>query len=189
LILSYPISGMSGSSWSVGQRQTTIARELFAEHIVGVWDWPNDRSILDAFPVGMSIKDIVGLLSSVGFSSPPSWCAHSMCFPMVSSFASIWRAHWPRNQISPWSMSLRAWLIARVAQIGSAAIAKTVRRRGHGSSRCPVIMTLWTGLNRLDLSAARQRTRTGGLHGAQLSRLRSSGCITVLGSYFGSITI
>jgi len=35
--------------------------------------WPNDQSILDGFPPGMPIKEIVELLSSVGFSSPPAW--------------------------------------------------------------------------------------------------------------------
>src|ERR1022692_2683255 len=56
-----------------GSGKTTVARELFGEHIVSGWEWPEDRSILDGFPAGMSIKDIVNLLSSVGFSSPPSW--------------------------------------------------------------------------------------------------------------------
>jgi ABC-type glutathione transport system ATPase component len=56
-----------------GSGKTTVARELFDEHIAGVWGWPDDKSILDGFPADMSIKEIVELLSSVGFSSPPSW--------------------------------------------------------------------------------------------------------------------
>src|SRR5690606_32461711 len=54
-----------------GCGKTTIAKELFG--LSGNFDWPTDKSVLDAFPKGMSIKEIVGLLSSVGFSSPPNW--------------------------------------------------------------------------------------------------------------------
>ncbi len=35
--------------------------------------WLTDRSLVDAFPAELSIREITGLLSSVGFSSPPSW--------------------------------------------------------------------------------------------------------------------
>src|SRR5437763_10864419 len=48
-----------------GCGKSTIARHLFAEAPLA--DWPADRSLLDAFPAEMSIKDAVELLSSVGF--------------------------------------------------------------------------------------------------------------------------
>ena len=54
-----------------GSGKTTVARELFGESIAESWQWPHDKSLLDGFPQGMSIKEIVELLSSVGFSSPP----------------------------------------------------------------------------------------------------------------------
>ena len=50
-----------------------LARELFPQAFATQFDWPRDQSIVDAFPREMSIRDITGLLSSVGFSSPPSW--------------------------------------------------------------------------------------------------------------------
>jgi ABC-type glutathione transport system ATPase component len=56
-----------------GAGKTTVAREVFGQDLVAGWEWPADRSILDGFPAGMGIKDITGLLSSVGFSSPPAW--------------------------------------------------------------------------------------------------------------------
>ena len=56
-----------------GVGKSTIARECFGAAVVGGYDWPADRSLLDAFPAAMGIKEITGLLSSVGFSSPPSW--------------------------------------------------------------------------------------------------------------------
>jgi ABC-type ATPase with predicted acetyltransferase domain len=53
--------------------KSTIAGELFGASLVAGHEWPRDKSIIDGFPEKMSIKDIVGLLSSVGFSSPPAW--------------------------------------------------------------------------------------------------------------------
>ena len=56
-----------------GSGKTTVARELFGDSIASAWEWPRGKSLLDGFPSNMGIKDIVELLSSVGFSSPPSW--------------------------------------------------------------------------------------------------------------------
>ena len=56
-----------------GCGKSTLAREMFGDNLVSGYEWPDDRSLVDAFPAGMSIKDITMLLSSVGFSSPPSW--------------------------------------------------------------------------------------------------------------------
>src|SRR5439155_23161378 len=63
------IVGPSGSGTS------TVARALFGEAYHGQerYAWPGDRSVVDAFPAEMSIKEVVTLLSSVGFSSPPAW--------------------------------------------------------------------------------------------------------------------
>ena len=54
-----------------GCGKSTIARHLFP--VSREEAWPDDRSLLDAFPPELSIKDVVELLSSVGFSSPPAW--------------------------------------------------------------------------------------------------------------------
>jgi ATPase subunit of ABC transporter with duplicated ATPase domains len=66
--------------WSIGAivgpsgaGKSTLARELFGQAVVEGHDWPSDKSVVDGFPAGMSIKDITALLSSVGFSSPPAW--------------------------------------------------------------------------------------------------------------------
>src|SRR5438552_12156445 len=59
-----------------GSGKSTVARALFGEILTSqesLPDWPSDRSILDGFPAEMPIKEVVGLLSSVGFSSPPAW--------------------------------------------------------------------------------------------------------------------
>src|SRR5437879_10618954 len=56
-----------------GCGKSTIARNLWPAYMAFEPAWPADRAILDAFPDGLSIKEIVALLSSVGFSSPPAW--------------------------------------------------------------------------------------------------------------------
>jgi ABC-type glutathione transport system ATPase component len=56
-----------------GCGKSTIARHLWPAHMAYDPPWPADQSILDAFPKEMPIKDVVALLSAVGFSSPPAW--------------------------------------------------------------------------------------------------------------------
>ena len=56
-----------------GCGKSTIARRLWPFHLAYEPAWPADQAILDAFPKDLSIKEIVALLSSVGFSSPPAW--------------------------------------------------------------------------------------------------------------------
>ena len=56
-----------------GCGKTTLAREAFGESLVRGYDWPADQSLVDGFPDSLSMKQITLLLSSVGFSSPPSW--------------------------------------------------------------------------------------------------------------------
>lgn len=56
-----------------GAGKSTTAKELFGPDLVTGFDWPQDRSVIDAFPDGMPIKAIGSLLGSVGFNSPPSW--------------------------------------------------------------------------------------------------------------------
>ena len=55
-----------------GSGKTTLARQLFAKHFVERIDWPSDRAVVDCFG-DLSIREITGLLTAVGFSSPPSW--------------------------------------------------------------------------------------------------------------------
>src|SRR5207248_9622357 len=89
-----PPSGEASLSWDValplgerpwhvglivgpsGSGKSTVARALFAdafERQARPPAWPHDRSVLDAFPPDMPVKEVVELLSSVGFSSPPAW--------------------------------------------------------------------------------------------------------------------
>lgn len=112
-----------------GSGKTTLAREAFGKELVSGWDWPADKSILDGFPTAMGIKDITGLLSSVGFSSPPSWVRP---FHVLSN-GEQFRVNLARTLAEMPDLSVvdefSSVVDRTVAQIGSAAVAKTVRRR------------------------------------------------------------
>lgn len=128
-------------SWNVGLivgpsgcGKSTIARRLFAEVLAkqeALDAWPVDRSLLDAFPAELSIKDVVALLSSVGFSSPPAWLRPFQVLSTGQQFrARLARllACCPELAVMDEYTSV---VDRTVAQIGSAALAKTVRQRGQ----------------------------------------------------------
>lgn len=114
-----------------GCGKSTIARELFATELVDSFDWPRDRCILDAFPAAMGIKDVTGLLSSVGFSSPPNWLRPFHVLSNGEQFrVTIARALAEQPELVVID-EFTSVVDRTVAKIGSAAVAKAVRRRGQ----------------------------------------------------------
>lgn len=55
-----------------GSGKTALARHMFGEQFIERIDWPSDRAVVDCF-AELPIHDVTGLLTAVGFSSPPSW--------------------------------------------------------------------------------------------------------------------
>jgi ABC-type ATPase with predicted acetyltransferase domain len=55
-----------------GTGKTTLAKELFGKDYFNDFNFTNN-SIIDDFPSDKSIDEIIQVLISVGFSSPPSW--------------------------------------------------------------------------------------------------------------------
>lgn len=112
-----------------GSGKSTVARELFGTHLANEFDWPENKSIVDGFPSGMSIKDVVEALSSVGFSSPPSWVRPFHALSNGEQF----RANMARVLVDDHEISVvdefTSVVDRNVAMIGSAAIQKAVRRR------------------------------------------------------------
>ena len=84
--------------------------------------------MLDAFPKDMSIKEILLLLSSVGFSSPPSWVRP---FHVLSN-GEQFRVNMARAIAESKELCVvdefTSVVDRTVAKIGSYAIAKTIRR-------------------------------------------------------------
>jgi ABC-type thiamine transport system ATPase subunit len=127
---------LAEKEWNVGLivgpsgcGKSTIARELFAAQYVAGFDWPDDRSILDGFPAGMGIKDITLLLSSVGFSSPPSWTRPFSVLSNGEQFrATLARALAEKPELCVFD-EFTSVVDRTVGRIGSAAVAKTARRR------------------------------------------------------------
>src|SRR5262249_32847356 len=124
-----------------GCGKTTIARRLFPElgetDAAGVPSHLAERltrgTVVDAFPDGMSIKDIVALLSAVGFASPPAWLRPFHVLSTGQKFRvtlALLLATAPPGK--PVVFDEFTSVVDRtVAQIGSAALAKTVRSRGQ----------------------------------------------------------
>lgn len=115
-----------------GCGKSTIARHLFADALTADdlrTAWPADRCLLDAFPEAMPVKEIVQLLSSVGFSSPPAWLRPYHVLSTGQRFRcdlALLLARSPRLAVMDEYTSV---VDRTVAQVGSAALAKTVRQR------------------------------------------------------------
>jgi ABC-type iron transport system FetAB ATPase subunit len=122
-------------SWNVGlivgpsgAGKTTVARELFADALMKPFEWDKDKAIVDCFD-SESIKDVIELLSSVGFSSPPSWLKPFHVLSNGEQFrVNIARALSENKQLTVVD-EFTSVVDRTVAQIGSAAIARTVRKR------------------------------------------------------------
>jgi GNAT superfamily N-acetyltransferase len=114
-----------------GCGKTTIARELFGTSVCSGFEWPDDKSLLDGFPPEMGIKDITEILSSVGFSSPPLWLRPFRVLSTGQQMrVNVARLLSENNDLAVMD-EFTSVVDRTVAQIGSAAIAKTVRRRGQ----------------------------------------------------------
>lgn len=113
-----------------GAGKTTLAREVFGGNLIQGFDWPAGQAIVDGFPAGLSIKEITGALNAVGFSSPPAWLRP---FAVLST-GQQFRVTLARALLecpAPVVVDEFTSVVDRtVAQIGSAAVAKAVRKGG-----------------------------------------------------------
>lgn len=114
-----------------GSGKTTLINELFNNNIVTGWEWESNKSILDGFPKEMSIKDIIELLSSVGFSSPPSWIRPFRVLSNGEQFRVNVARTLAENPELAVIDEFTSVVDRTVAKIGSSAIQKTVRRRNQ----------------------------------------------------------
>jgi hypothetical protein len=114
-----------------GCGKSTLARELFPDSVIAGFNWPDGKSLIDAFPGTMGITEIVGLLSGVGFSSPPSWLRPFRVLSNGEQFrVTIARALAEKPDLAVID-EFTSVVDRTVARIGSAAIAKTIRSRGQ----------------------------------------------------------
>jgi energy-coupling factor transporter ATP-binding protein EcfA2 len=114
-----------------GCGKSTIARRLWPCEVdcSANLAWPDDRSLLDAFPQTLAIKDITALLSAVGFSSPPAWLRPFHVLSTGQQFR-VTLARLLAESPELCVMDEYTSVVDRtVAQVGSAAVAKAVRQR------------------------------------------------------------
>lgn len=111
-----------------GTGKSTIAKELFGDYISGDYTWEHDN-ILDDFPKNVEIKDITYALTSVGFSSPPSWLKP---YNVLSNGEKM-RVNVARAMLSTDDLfvfdEFTSVVDRNVAQISSFAIQKAIRRK------------------------------------------------------------
>jgi energy-coupling factor transporter ATP-binding protein EcfA2 len=114
-----------------GCGKSTIARALWPRHLAPSFAWPAEQSLLDGFPPHLSIKDITALLSSVGFSSPPAWLRPFHVLSTGQQFR-VTMARLLAERPGLAVVDEYTSVVDRtVAQVGSHAVARTVRSRGQ----------------------------------------------------------
>jgi ABC-type ATPase involved in cell division len=116
-----------------GSGKSTVACECFNDCCASDFTWPRDRSILDGFPLELSVRRVVALLSSVGFSSPPAWVRPFHVLSAGQQFRVSLARALAEAMVDgvPRLVDEYSSVVDRtVARIGSAAVAKTVRRYG-----------------------------------------------------------
>ena len=122
-----------------GSGKTSIARAAFAEHWFAGCQWPPDRAVIDCFGE-LDIRQLTGLLTAVGFSSPPAWIKPYHVLSGGERFrCDLARALSVGLNVQSESLPLVACdeftsvVDRQVAQFASAAIAKAIR---GGALRC-----------------------------------------------------
>jgi GNAT superfamily N-acetyltransferase len=119
------VTGPSGAGKSV------MARQLWPGRVVTGFTWPQAQSLLDGFPPERGIKEITGLLTSVGLGSPPAWMRPYRTLSTGEAFrATIARALAETDELVV-ADEFTSVVDRQVAKIASHAVQKAVRRSGR----------------------------------------------------------
>lgn len=111
-----------------GSGKSTIARECFSEWLVNTMEY-TEPSVIDDMPKNSSVKEITKTFTSVGFASPPSWLKpYNVLSNGEKMRVDLARAILERGDKFAFD-EFTSVVDRRVAQTGSAAIAKAVRKR------------------------------------------------------------
>lgn len=114
-----------------GSGKTTLARHVWPDQMAAIHEWSPDRSLLDDFPADMGIRDVVGLLTSVGLGSPPAWMRPHNTLSNGEAFrASMARALAETDSVVVVD-EFTSVVDRQVAKVASHTVQKTVRRQGR----------------------------------------------------------
>lgn len=134
------IPDLNEREWNVGlivgpsgAGKTTVANQMFKQQMTAAENlkWSKDKSLVDDFPKTMSIQDITTLLSSVGFSSPPSWLRPFHALSNGEQFRVSMARLLAEQQDLAVVDEFTSVVDRTVAQVGAYAVAKTVRKRNQ----------------------------------------------------------
>jgi ABC-type lipoprotein export system ATPase subunit len=129
---------LEGKLWSIGLivrpsgcGKSTISRQLWPEEstLVSRLTWESSASVLDAFPPSLPIKEVVSLLSAVGFSSPPAWLRPFHVLSTGQQFRVTLARLLAESPHLVFFDEYSSVVDRTVAQIGSAAVQKLIRQR------------------------------------------------------------
>lgn len=109
-----------------GCGKSTVARKAFGDRLIAGYEWDHNKAIVSQFE-DLSIKDVAACLSSVGFSSPPSWLRPFHALSNGEQFrVTLARAIACEKEL--FAIDEFTSVVDRtVAKIGSCAVAKSVR--------------------------------------------------------------
>lgn len=149
-IFDVPPTACSVSKWSVnlpieeqswqiglilgasGSGKSTLAKEAFknAKYVISNegFEWSKTKTIVDGFPDNLSIKEICNYLSSVGFSSPPSWMRPFDALSTGEQFRTTLARALADNSDVIILDEFTSVIDRNVAKIGSYAVSKAVKR-------------------------------------------------------------
>lgn len=118
-----------------GSGKSTVARKAFGDALYRPGEgWPQYDSVLEGFAESLSIDQITGMLTAVGFGSAPDWLKP---YDVLSNGQKM-RADLARALLSGRDVvafdEYTSVVDRQVAQVGSAAIAKAIRA-GHVATR------------------------------------------------------
>ena len=131
------LSALATRPWNIGLiygpsgcGKSTIANHLFPIAARPALPPVNPATIIDLFSPDLPIRTVTDLLSSVGFSSPPSWLKPFHVLSTGQQFRALMALTLASGRPrTPILIDEYTSVIDRtVARIGSAAIAKTIRR-------------------------------------------------------------
>jgi energy-coupling factor transporter ATP-binding protein EcfA2/GNAT superfamily N-acetyltransferase len=111
-----------------GCGKSTVAKELFGANIIHSYEWPTDKSVIDAFPASMPTKEVVETLSSVGFNSPPSWMRPFHVLSNGEQFRVTCARALAENSDLVVLDEFTSVIDRQVAQVASHSIQKSIRR-------------------------------------------------------------
>lgn len=114
-----------------GSGKSTMLRELYSDSLTRRYSWSDSNSIVDDFPKSMGVREIVELLCSVGFSSPPSWLRPFRVLSNGEQFRVALARALTENDDTIAIDEFSSVVDRTVAQISSSAFQRTVRRRNQ----------------------------------------------------------